>query len=291
MDKFYQNQQLEGLINFSAASDESISPFGEALLEILEAYYGEEVGVDEAILDLTNGLRQRGIDAEIEDVIEIITGEDVPSPETVEALQDLCEDVSDDEVDAFEYLLDATAETYELAGLIDDEEEDYEDFEDFEEDEEFEEDEDESPIPVSYEYDDFEDAYEDEDEYEDQYRNEAVDELLARQIVADELGNLEGYASDLVEAGHMPPIAYSLMFGDESTDAYMEFSRVCQEQSMTPESQIQAIEYALDLFSKCGPIMNFSQRTVEDIQFSSPINDIVDEEAAEMFQLMKERQV
>lgn len=249
--KFYAGSPYEGLMQFSTAVAEA--PFAAELLRQLEDRYDD---IDTAIYDLTDGLIELGFEIDEEDVVALLTGEAGPTDELLDVLAD----------NFYEEGEEADLERLYESAILDEELNDEPD----EEDEEYEE------------YDD-EDDYEDEDDmeteelyYDDEYEYDeepaqfssyfaAVEEMAERQNIQDGLEYLMGRAADMVENGTIPPVAFSIMFGENGgSNQLMQFSAVCEERQITTDEHLAALEYSLDVLAALGGMMNFSQYVDED---------------------------
>jgi hypothetical protein len=251
---FYKGD-FEGLIEFSSAIAEN--PFGTELLRLAEANYDN---IDDAIEDITDGLINAGFEINEELVIGLMVGEQLPTEDLVETLQELCE--TDSEADR----LDASAvASYGIA------EELLEAIEagEFEEDYGDDEEEDEYEGAVGQYEDDEE--FDDEEEYDEEPSAQvaalqrqfsryasAVDEMSQKEAVTEYLDDLSQKAGSLVEGGFMPPSAYHLLFGQDEKSQYVEFSAACDESESTPIERLSNIEFTLAVFEALGPSFEFS---------------------------------
>jgi len=247
MLNFFNGSEYEDLYEFSTSVLEN--PFGAELLRTSAEIYDD---IDEAVDQLAAGLAARGVEADEEDIVGLMTGEYIPSAECLQALEDLFydEDGTFHEEDYARLISSAEAaedlayRTAEELGMFDEEEDE-----------------------------DDEEEYEDEED--DEFVNSELEDLRSqlqaqqeRQEVTDTLDELTEYASSLVQDGKLPPVAFSFMLGDKrstSTSRYAEFSSFCQESELDAADQLGRISYALEIFSKCGPLMNFSQVSSEEV--------------------------
>ena len=243
MLKFYKNCRFQGLAQFSTAIAEA--PFAAELLRQLTDT-GNYQNIDELVEDLAEGFQNRGFNFDDEDVLGLLTGEILPSQETLEALADLYNENSEEDVSDYVRLVEAAKASYDT--LEEPEyEEDESEYEPEEASEEYEEEEDEDPTDI----------------LEEQYSRVAL--MEQKQAVNEALGELMQYASSLVEEGKLPPVAFRAMFG-EGTPRFAEFSSVSQERGLDNAEHLEAIRYSLDLFSACGELMMFSQQ----VDFEDP---------------------
>lgn len=239
---FYRG--YENLIEFSSATVEN--PFGAQLLAMCEDVFED---LPSAVAGLTEALMDLGFEVDEEGVVGLMTGEILPSEEVVDALTGL----SEDEVDHAR-LYNAAAAMYDML-LEDDEDEDedeyYEDVEDDYDDDIYAEDEDE--------------YYEDEieDETEDAYYEEESDEPLAevlysRQVITDALNEYVEIGNAMVDQGYLSPHVHELLFGQSDKGRFVNFSAACEEFDATPAEYLKCIEFALNIFSEIGPMVNES---------------------------------
>lgn len=233
---FYRG--YENLIEFSSATVEN--PFGAQLLALCEDVFED---LPSAVAGLTEALVDLGFDVDEEGVVGLMTGEILPSEEVVDALTGL----SEDEVDQAR-LYNAAAAMYDM--LLEDGDED-----------EYYEDEDE--VDADYE-DDIYDEYEDEDEYEDgedEYYEEEeplAEVLYSRQVITDALDEYVEIGNAMVDQGYLSPHVHELLFGQSDKGRFVNFSAACEEFDATPAEYLKCIEFALNIFSEIGPMVNES---------------------------------
>lgn len=272
MFEFFNGAEFEDLYEFSTSVREN--PFGVELMRTSSEIYDT---IDEAVEQLAVGLTSRGVDASEEDIVGLMTGEYIPSFECLEALQDLYYDEEGNFYkDDFERLLSSAEASHELAyetaeslGLLDeDEDEDYED--------------------ESEDYEDYEDEVDGVDP-EVLALREQVQAQQERQEATDTLDELTEYASNLVQEGKLPPIAFSFMLGDRqntSSSRYAEFSSFCNENKFSLSDQLDRVAYVLQVFDQCGPLMNFSQVVLDEVN-SAPVSKEEDDLIKSMFDSYK----
>lgn len=239
---FYRG--YENLIEFSSATVEN--PFGAQLLSLCEDVFED---LPSAVAGLTEALVDLGFDVDEEGVVGLMTGEILPSEEVVDALTGL----SEDEVDHAR-LYNAAAAMYDML-LEDDVEDEYEDEYEYEDDVE-----DEYYEDVEDDYDD--DIYdEDEDEYyeEEEETDEPLAEVLySRQVITDALNEYVEIGNAMVDQGYLSPHVHELLFGQSDKGRFVNFSAACEEFDATPAEYLKCIEFALNIFSEIGPMVNES---------------------------------
>ena len=256
MIEFFSGCNSEDLMEFS--NDLAVNPFGSELVRISSDIYDD---IDEAIEQLAIGLNQRGFDVDEDTIYGFMSGELLPTEDVLEAFADLCVD-EDGVLDEGEFsrLVSSAQSAHDLAADFYEAsmEEEYEDEDDdeeyYEEDEEYEEEE-----------------YEDEDYTDPQVQalQSQLDALTTREVETAELDSLVQYGRDLQEDGILPPIAFSLLFGDPSegiSSKYAEFSTQCEEKEIPNALQLDRINYTLSVFEQIGPIMNFSSMAPEQYE-------------------------
>lgn len=278
---FYQGE-YEDLMEFSTAVAEN--PFGSELLRLAEANYDS---VEDAIEDISTGLQKAGFEADEDIVLGLMTGEMLPTEDLLITLSELCN--SDTE---YNRLINSAEASYDIAEALLDAIEDGEieiDENDLIVDEDEDEDDEDYETVPRYEYD------EDEDELdEEQFSRyaEAVEALTEKEYVTEALKSLSSQAEDLVEGGYMPPIAFSLLFGDEEDVSYAEFSRACDKEDTDPDNRLDNIAFTLSVFKAMGPAFEFTSATEEDeFEFSQDeIDDLADQIEAS-YELYKEGRI
>jgi hypothetical protein len=227
------------------AQEENMAEFNGFGTMLLEA--GEEEGFQD--LDEYLGYLSETTGLSTEDLIEVMTDENEPDEEFADAF-----------VDA---IMEAEAEMY---GEDDDEEEDDEDYED---------DEDE----VDGEGDpNLEAAYSRVRQLE-----EEMAEFQAASIVNETLHKYQSMASEMVESGDLPPVAYKLLFtvsGNEleGSDRIAAFSQLAEENGVGIDTEIYALNKILKLFDQMG------------LGEMGLFNSIVEDEVAE-FEMDEARQI
>lgn len=236
---FYRG--YENLIEFSSATVEN--PFGAQLLAMCEDVFED---LPSAVAGLTEALVDLGFDVDEEGVVGLMTGEILPSEEVVDALTGL----SEDEVDQAR-LYNAAAAMYDM--LLEEDEVD--------EDEYYEDVEDDYDDDIYDEYEDEDEYYEDEDEDEDEYYEEEeplAEVLYSRQVITDALDEYVEIGNAMVDQGYLSPHVHELLFGQSDKGRFVNFSAACEEFDATPAEYLKCIEFALNIFSEIGPMVNES---------------------------------
>jgi len=248
MIEFFSGCNSEDLMEFS--NDLAVNPFGSELVRITRDIYDD---IDEAIEQLAIGLNQRGFDVDEDIIYGFMSGELLPTEDVLEAFADLCVDEEGvlDEGE-FSRLVSSAQSAHDLAA----------DFYEASMDEEYEDEDDDEEE---------EEEYEDEDYIDPQVQalQSQLNALTTREIETAELDSLVQYGRDLQEDGILPPIAFSLLFGDPSegiSSRYAEFSTQCEEKEIPNALQLDRINYTLSVFEQIGPIMNFSSMAPEQYE-------------------------
>jgi cobalamin biosynthesis protein CobT len=280
----FGRSEYSGLAEFSTMVGEN--PFGAQLLATLENHYDD---IDTAVEDLVDSMQAAGYtDFDEEVALQLMVGQAIPEEGFLEVISELCEDEIEEE-----RLVNSAIASIEMAeDLLDAmEEEDYEDEEEYDDDD------------IYDEYDDEDDEYDDEDD-EDDYDEADAEELLASysryankveamedsMLVGSYLKNLLNRAENMVDAGTLPPIAFSRIFG-ENEDYTANFSAVCDEDNVDAASHLDRIEYALSLFEDVGEFLDFSGSVYDGEDFDLD-QDEVDELATDIqasFDFWRER--
>ncbi len=88
-----------------------------------------------------------------------------------------------------------------------------------------------------------------------------VNQAEFEKSVTTSLNQLERYADRLVHEGSLPPVAYNHLMGEfeSSDDRLAAFSEMCTDGGIDAVEQLARIQYALEVFEKCGPVAQFSQ--------------------------------
>lgn len=140
--------------------------------------------------------------------------------------------------------------------------------------------------------DEYEEEYEDVEEYEavgaySAYtRNTAsfsagdtrVAELEARlatvetfSAVKDRLANINAKAEFGVQQGWLAPIAKEALVANfnREEDMVASFSMLASKNGVSMDTQLHAMEFALELFKRCGNLVDFNQYVNEDVDFAA----------------------
>jgi len=93
-----------------------------------------------------------------------------------------------------------------------------------------------------------------------------IAEFQMAQAVKEDLAAIERRAADGVANGWLPPIAYDVLIGDfnREDDRVAAFSAACGENKVSPDAQLFGMHYALGLFERCGPMLDFSAYSDEE---------------------------
>lgn len=251
--------------------------FGAALLELIDTEYED---ANDALADIYEAT---GVEAD--DVLDLIEGEAVPTPELAETLAAMFEQTYANPEIADEFL-GLAEEAVEDAYGEEDEEVEGEDEELYYEDE----DEDEE---IGYSY-----ASQAPDMAEFAYTDARVAELentLAEfqlaNAVKDELAALERKAEEGLQNGWLPPVAYEALLGNfnREDDRVAAFSAACGQNQIDPATQLFGINYALEVFERCGPMMQFGAYVEEDIDPREvEAANMIEDTAVLNFQLWKQ---
>lgn len=277
---FYQGEYND-LMEFSTAVAEN--PFGVELLRLAEANYDT---IEDAVDDMITGLEKAGFEDASEDVVVgLMTGEMLPTGDLLETLSELCGDERE-----YARLISSAEAAYDIAEALLDAVESGE--VEIDEDDLLEE-EDDEPSDYYDEQDEEDDETElDEDSDEFSRYAQAVEALTEKEYVTDALKSLSREADDLVAGGYMPPVAFSLLFGDEEDVSYAEFSRACDEEDVTAEDRLRNVAFTLSVFKAMGPSFEFSSATDEDeVQFSQDEIDELADQIEATYELYKEGRI
>lgn len=234
--------------------------YGEALLALIQDEYET---VDDGLFTIASVLQEEGYEVTDEDIVAIIEDGSIEDleQETFDLISSVFDQTQDEDV--YNGLL-ATA--MDASGLID------LDSELTEEDDEIE-----------------------EDEYEDETVEESVGaysasrghqasfsapvdprvaELEARlatvetfSVVKDRLANINAKAEFGVQEGWLPPVAKQALVANfnREEDMVASFSMLADKNGVDLDTQLHAMEFALELFKRCGNLVDFNQYVNEDI--------------------------
>lgn len=202
--------------------------FGQALLELVaEEYEDPEEGLG-LILEHT-GLSE-------EQLVDLIEGNAYPDEDLASAIAECFETTSVDE-DAYNGLMYLAEEA---SADVDD------DLEDSEEED------------AAYS------AYQAELIRLRQEKDQLEAEFKQAQTVSainENLADIQRRANDGVRDGWLPPVAQKILISNfnSDTDRIAAFSQMCEGNSVDPETQLFAMNYVLEIFSRCGQYGMFSQ--------------------------------
>ena len=292
--KFYQGE-LSGLYEFSSAVAEN--PFGATVLRIAEDCYDN---VDEAVVDIAEHLQQNGFETDVDEVIDLLTGDMVPTQEVVDELSEMWVTLDDDgnvDEEASARNAESLYQSAELSAQLALAELEAEEEEDDEDEGNEYEGEYEDETDAEYEDDDetLEVAFDPETEAAFSAYFAQQDEMSTRMAATDMLSDMRDQAQDLVARRHMTPYMFSMLFSNRAKDDYMNFSAAVEENDYTPEEYLMCMDFALNLFEDLGPIpgseYQFSAAIPQDIsdgpiQFSRE-DEIDEEEARDLLNLLR----
>lgn len=223
----YDDDEVEYSANSDWANFSAGTAFGQALLELAETEYEDPLeGL--AVIAEETGLSD-------EQLIGLIQGNFYPTEELASRIGELFDTTADNE-DAYNGLL-LLAE--EAAGDSDDEDEDVTEIEDPEEDAEY------SAL---------------REEHETLLAQ--FSQTQAENIVKDSLRDVEMRCQEGISNKWLPPAAMKIMMASfkSENDRLAAFSQVCEENDVDPDTQLFAMNYALEIFSRCGEYgMMFNQ--------------------------------
>lgn len=225
--------------------------FGTVLQQVL-ANDGYE-DLEEGVNDLAKGL---GLDAE--DTAGLFTGDFVPHPELVDAIAQLLE------LDENTYY-----QLHQLGEV--------------------------ARVDAGYEYGDEEEEDEEEESEEASYSRELESRLAEFEFnneLKDAISSLELDARHGVEDGWLPPIVYKELIGsfELEKDQIAAFSAVCEASQVDANTQLYAINYALEAFKRCGPLMTFGAFADEPLdERQAAIATGTRDQASRNFELRKRR--
>jgi hypothetical protein len=232
--------------------------YGQALLGLIQDEYET---VDDGLFTIASVLQAEGYEVDDEDIVAIIEDEPIDfEQEEFDLIQSVFDQTEDEDV--YNGLL-ATA--MDASGAIDLDEEIGEDDED---EDEYEEDEEEVVETVGA--------------YSASRRNKAnfsapdsrVAELEARlatvetfSVVKDRLANINTRCEFGVQEGWLPPIAKSAIVADFSREEDMvaSFSKLASKNGVDLDTQLHAMEFTLEVFERCGNLVDFNQYTGVDV--------------------------
>jgi hypothetical protein len=245
--------------NMTLATFASAPSFGAALLELVDSEYED---ADQALQDIqaVTGLSE-------DEIGDLLDDAAVPTSELTDALSSLFEQTSDE--DGYEALMGLAAEAREEAYGYDPEEEDLE---------EEANDEDEELVEYS-------------DPRVSQLENQ-IAEFQLEKGVKDALSEIERKAQDGISEGWLPPVARKVLLGnfEREDDRVAAFSSACDANGTDIDTMLFGINYALEAFKRCGPIVQFGAVVEEDISpREAEFQSNIDELANLSFQLYREQ--
>lgn len=232
--------------------------YGEALLALIQDEYAT---VDDGLFTIAGVLQEQGYEVTDEDIVAIIEDSGIEiEQEHFDIIASVFDQTQDEDV--YNGLL-ATA--MDAAGIIDIEEELEEDEYEYVEEDEYE------IEPVG--------AYSASHNRTASFSAPSVDprvaELEARlatvetfSVVKDRLANINAKAEFGVQQGWLPPVAKEALVANfnREEDMVASFSMLADKNGVDLDTQLHAMEFALELFKRCGGrLVDFNQYVNEDI--------------------------
>lgn len=242
---------------------EAGNKYGEALLALITDEYES---VDDGLFTIAATLQEQGYEVTDEDIVAII--EDSVVEDLEQETFDFIASVFDQTQDEYVYNgLLATA--MDASGLID--------------------------LDAELETEDEDEDEEEEDEYEDDTVEESVGAYSAQRsrqasfsapvdprvaqlearlatvetfsVVKDRLANINAKAEFGVSEGWLPPVAKEALVANfnREEDMVASFSMLADKNGVDLDTQLHAMEFALELFKRCGNLVDFNQYVNEDI--------------------------
>lgn len=235
---------------------EAGNKYGEALLALIQDEYET---VDDGLYTIAAVLQAEGLDVDDEDIVAIIeAGEIELEQEEFDAIASVFDQTQDEDV--YNGLL-ATA--MDAAGMLD-----LDDALDTEDDE-YETVEEEYVEPVG--------AYSASQHNTASFsagvdpRVAALEARLATvetfSVVKDRLADINAKAEFGVQEGWLPPVAKEALVANfnREEDMVASFSMLAAKNGVDLDTQLHAMEFALELFKRCGNLVDFNQYVFEDI--------------------------
>ena len=233
--------------------------YGEALLALITDEYET---VDDGLYTIASVLQEQGLEVNDEDIVAIIeAGEIELEQEEFDLIASVFDQTQDEDV--YNGLL-ATA--MDASGVIDLDAE----LEADEEEVEYEEDEETVEENVG--------AYSAQRSRQASFSAASADpriaELEARlatvetfSVVKDRLANINAKAEFGVAEGWLPPVAKEALVANFSREEDMvaSFSMLADKNGVDLDTQLHAMEFALELFKRCGNLVDFNQYVNEDV--------------------------
>jgi hypothetical protein len=238
---------------------EAGNKYGEALLALIQDEYET---VDDGLFTIAAVLQEEGYEVTDEDIVAIIEDSEIEDleQETFNLIASVFDQTQDEDV--YNGLL---AVAMDASGLIDLDQE----LADPEDEDEYEEDEETVEENVG--------AYSASRSRTASFSapvDSRVAELEARlatvetfSVVKDRLANINAKAEFGVQEGWLPPIAKEALVANfnREEDMVASFSMLADKNGVDLDTQLHAMEFALELFKRCGRLVDFNQYVNEDI--------------------------
>ena len=77
-------------------------------------------------------------------------------------------------------------------------------------------------------------------------------------MITDALDEYVEIGNAMVDQGYLSPHVHQLLFGQADKSRFVNFSAACEEFDSTPAEYLKCIEFALNIFSEIGPMVNES---------------------------------
>ena len=230
--------------------------FGQSLLDLIKEEYET---VDDGLFTIAAAFQEQGFEIDDEQIVSLIEASEIDiEQEDFEIMASVFDQT--DNQDVYNGLL---AIAMDSANLIDLETELYEE-----------------------EYEDVEQEYEAVGAYSASARSTAsfsagdtrVAELEARlatvetfSVVKDRLANINAKAEFGVQQGWLAPIAKEALIANfnREDDMVASFSMLASKNGVSMDTQLHAMEFALELFRRCGNLVDFNQYVNEDVDFAA----------------------
>jgi hypothetical protein len=232
--------------------------YGEALLALIQDEYET---VDDGLFTIASVLQEEGYEVTDEDIVAIIEDGSIEDleQETFDLISSVFDQTQDEDV--YNGLL-ATA--MDASGLLDLDAELSDEDNDIQE--EYETVEENAPVG----------AYSASRGRTASFSapDPRVAELEARlatvetfSVVKDRLANINAKAEFGVQEGWLPPVAKQALVANfnREEDMVASFSMLADKNGVDLDTQLHAMEFALELFKRCGNLVDFNQYVNEDI--------------------------
>ncbi|MCA6430313.1 MAG: hypothetical protein IM613_12840 [Cytophagales bacterium] len=238
---------------------EAGNKYGEALLALIQDEYET---VDDGLYTIAAVLQAEGLDVDDEDIVAIIeAGEIELEQEEFDAIASVFDQTQDEDVynGLLATAMDA-AGMLDLDDALDTEDDSYDEYETVEE---------EYVEPVG--------AYSASQHNTASFsagvdpRVAALEARLATvetfSVVKDRLANINAKAEFGVQEGWLPPVAKEALVANfnREEDMVASFSMLASKNGVDLDTQLHAMEFALELFKRCGNLVDFNQYVSEDI--------------------------